>query len=1641
MLSAVCVFGETKVWKGPNNVGFNNPTYWEPSGDPTAEDDVVINNGLAVKVSSAIKVKSITVSGEGTRLLVGNASLAPQTIISTSGDLIVEDGAVMHVFAGELTDRSVFANAISDPSDATAAIYANPTVVSVGGTFSVSGGAVVYAENAPVTGAAVFFKPKDFVLAEDGRMDTESIGWSLVDLPTEVTAADVPAGGKFSKSSGASDYFYTFAFGAGHQYGYGAGYGGKSITTAVAYTEPVNSSWTSGLSYGSAYAPFLSGSPSGTWGNTYSRASGSIVVLATGSATIAGTMAASGIPNPNYPNIPGASGGGVWVCAETVDITATSSLCASGGICRGSVSYVNSPGGGGRISIGRRMSPSDWDKLAAANALPEEYLSIPLDSDGVLSVKGAPNPKSTLWADDGTATLVVPKEGFIILNVKSSPVEVVADGLEYKKTFVETSQIPTYSVPEYVADPSGSVGTVYLCEGWVVSNATKEIARGVGNTASFNADWRDAEHTLTWLWKKSSDVRTYRVGNSRCGAITVNGVRFENDVALPISDLPSSDEITAVPAEGCRFVGWTGLPCGFSTNKTVTVPIEIGSTITAVFESDNDSFTKKKWTNALGNNLWSAPGNWEPHGEPGSTDDVEISGSDCRVPVSALAHSVCVKPGAALLLFSTKSGADAVADNSVGWRHRHFLALDDFVVEGEVFVGGVGRAWTNMSVVIGGDLALSGNARMSVFATPLDESLESTSTNLYHAAEVVSVGGDISVVDSATLRPVCDRYTGTAVRFDVQGSFLLGAGARVDADGCGWDWRVYDGDPDPFATFTMRYPSGNDTETTFETRAKGVGYSFTIGAGYGNYGNGDWKTHPTYGRPYGYSAAPFLPGSPGGSYNASFPQLPGGGVVWLKCGERIKIDGTVSACAQRAFYCGSSGGSIWLIGRGMSVGSKALLTAAGGGTSDTQAYTSAGSGGRIAIALGISEVDMEALAMGETPEGLDYSDVITHATADVSGGPEGTKTGVIAQRYAPTGTVMTVIGPNAEKSIAISADILAGTPFPPYGISPAAPGDLISFVATDTGYGADPDYPDFARWACVGYVVSNATQEIAAGSGASFELVMPAEDIFVTWRWADRNVRVPFTGALGTGSGSLTADGATFDQEASIWRTGGDTVSLKAIPDEGSEFLYWAGDVPFGKARCNPIDLAVVENLKVRPVFRRAEGRTTRVWQKADGESGGFLDPSAWSGANIPGIEDDVVITSGVCFVTNVSSIYVGSLAVSNANTRLYVGFSSDMRRDEVKSGLAYIAGIEDARSIKLTSSLSAHSDEVSIVAARDVEVASGAQVCIGVPYFGHRAHGRLAAANLTLSGSSQIAVVAGTVEDGGDFTFASGAGFVEVAEVFSVGDTAVFRPFSDPDSGGSVKVSAPVFTLAQGAAVDARGTGFVRKSSGVHDCSAFGRGFGFYIGAGHGGDGAYKQGDPGTLDKVGLYGVAYGQLMAPVHPGSPNGEYSAPYMRGGGLVRIHSRSMSIAGRIDASAQGRAMSERYFFSGASGGGIWLTAGSFDFVPGAVLDVHGGHSSVQYESAGAGGRIAVSNCADNRVVSDFAQNGSSRGFKAMSKEKFEEEFPGVTVDVSRGVLYEYRTSPTVGQYAVDGEYTGEDGTFVYAIQTGMLFIVR
>ena len=843
-------------------------------------------------------------------------------------------------------------------------------------------------------------------------------------------------------------------------------------------------------------------------------------------------------------------------------------------------------------------------------------------------------------------------------------------------------------------------------------------------------------------------------------------------------------------------------------------------------------------------------------------------------------------------------------------------------------------------------LVVAGTSKLTFSANTIGGTEKLSFGEVYAGATKVLITEDFEISGSATVTAANDPKTGAAVRFEVGGNFFLGEKAKLTADETGFYW--YKGsNTDP------RKVGGEEgaTKGTYITQAPGRGYDYNKGGGYGGAGGG---TDSTYSKAYGYKYAPFLPGSPNGIYggdaNLKRAYHPGG-TVWLQCTGNAVIDGAVTAdSAQRQDVFGSaSGGGIWLLAANVTFGASARLSAHGGDAA-SNIYGSGGGGGRISIGIGLSNVEIAALAEGqETVDGVKTFDSLPVVTTDVT---QGFKNGV--NWGGKPGTTTLTVGSAVSLLVVDGSPLQATGVTPHYGLYGRAIGTPMTLTAE--AYGYDPA-DDSVRYAFGSFVVSNLTEQVDAGTDRSVTLTPDGEPLSLVWKWGAPQPTAVIRKPDHT---MLAVNGVSYETDATVWVEPGVSYVVSITPEAGYEFLNWTGDVPFGFEAENPVKFIFAKTSVVTPVVRPAEAPTTRTW---GGGTGSWTDPDAWTPqGNIPGLEDDVVIAGGTCNVPNY--LAAKSLTVSGGTLNV---------------------GTDKANSVRLAVS-------------GDVEI-SGGTVNFGIENFD--AHFKAdVGGDLALSGSAKLYVYGGVIE--GEYTHATGTSWVSVGGALTMGGTSTLYPVSSDYTGGSVVFKAASVTVGATAGVNADAAGY-RWLSGIEPPRAPGIGDTYTIGGGYGGKGNGCNG---------VYGNSYGNAWAPVEPGSPNGNQAEKIEnchKPGGLIRIHAQTMSIAGSLTANA-----SDGSVYGGASGGGIWLTADEFDFAATAKISATGGNSGFAdhaYWSQGGGGRIAIETGLTDGQFDQLLETGKIRR-KAYGEEMFTNRFSGVTVDVGGG--YEvYPATPVRG----------------------------
>ncbi len=184
-------------------------------------------------------------------------------------------------------------------------------------------------------------------------------------------------------------------------------------------------------------------------------------------------------------------------------------------------------------------------------------------------------------------------------------------------------------------------------------------------------------------------------------------------------------------------------------------------------------------------------------------------------------------------------------------------------------------------------------------------------------------------------------------------------------------------------------------------------------------------------------------------------------------------------------------------------------------------------------------------------------------------------------------------------------------------------------------------------------------------------------------------------------------------------------------------------------------------------------------------------------------------------------------------------------------------------------------------------------------------------------------------------------------------------RVACDGPSGGSVWLKFRDLTVAAGGVLNADGAGYWGGWSGHRG--------GYGPGAGSPGDNSGGGGGYGGAGGAGLHansygGKAYGDEQRPVLPGSggavslAGGTVVPTFLTGGGgLIRIESRSLTVAGTITANGANTTGNHP---GGAAGGGIYVRTDVLDGSPGGQLRANGRDAPSWEAGSGGGGRIAV-----------------------------------------------------------------------------------
>ena len=1628
-------FGADKAWTGAVDSAWETDGNWDPAGVPGTDDAVTIESGT-VKVKDKLSVGSLAIGANATvffgstgtsvteaymdypeadttrvfrvagdlsvagKLALGGRGRAKDLkdyveisnlVVSVGGNLTLSGAARVKVYAAPMPRDLVYnLKSTSKYQETFNNIWQSATVVQVGGTLTVGGTAILYPENDPMTGTPVVFKAAFCTVAEGAKVSADGLGWTWCDYTTAV-----PADSRYTQArmafQNASNKKTVFTLATGNE------------STETKFGGKTSSYGGSDRGYGSAYAPFLSGTPGDIY-NQITRGGGTVCLWVTGDLAVNGTVSALGSESgTGVWSVP--ASGSIWLMAHTATFGDNSKLTVEGRPAN--AGYGTYYGGcGGRISLGVGLSASEVEALVAGSTPADlglsSYETIAAPS---VNVSGGANTKvPSRPGQNGTMTTVFGSLSDVTVKVLCTPVEL--DGIEPAcgSHALARNSTQHFSAPEFGPNPAAPDDIAYGCLGYVVSNLTSEVTRG--DTTSFDLKLEDDSLFVTWLY--GDTYYKLEVAESAHATVKVDGA----DAAASYSDwVLSGDQktIEIVPEEGYEFYCWEGdLDAGETVRNPLVVSVVRARRVRAVMRPVTEP-TTVTWLGGEGD--WTDGEQWDTGYLPGPADDVVIPSGTCSAKL-VRAASLTLEGGSllvkeALSVGSLEVAADATLffgstgksvteaymaypDVSV---QRAFTVAGDLHVAGKLALGGRGRfkdiadyvEIEKLLVSVGGDFTLSGAARVKVYAAPMPRNLsynlkstskyQETFNNIWQSATVVQVGGALTVGDTAILYPENDPMTGTPVVFKAA-SCTVADGAKVSADALGWTWCEY--------TTAVPADSRNTQAHVANNSVTPKRYYFTLATGNGSTQT-DWNTATSsYGgsdRGYGSAYAPFLSGAPGDAYQGI---TRAGGTVCLWVTGDLTVNGTVSAQGQAWTSWGApTSGSIWLLARKTVIGDSAKVTARG---IDNQAAQGAGGcGGRVSLGIGLSEEEVEALATGSTPDdlGLAYDDAVASSAVDVHGGKKSSTT------YGQNGTATTVYGSLGDVSLTVLS-----TPVAALGVEPAYGSYTFERNTTETftapARGADPVEPDGIAYTCDGYVVSNATEEVASGPETSFSLKLTDSPLYVTWKWTAKSQGVVLTL---DGNVTATVNGETLTDSGTVFLAEGATATVEALPADGYEFLFWEGEVEYGKLKQNPLVYTANVARRLKPVVRRIAEPTTATWK---GGTGSWSDAAMWDTDNVPGLGDDVVIASGVCTAAN--WIQAKSLTLGGKSTKLQIAYTASDRLGEAGGEIA-----------------------------GDLAISGSAR--LDVAQRNRTRHGNLTVGgDLTLAGSAVLAIAAGPA-DGERFTMVKGGGVLSVGGTFAMKDTSTLIPNCEPYTGLGVVVTADRFTLDAQAKVDAIGLGWACIEGLKPDTLAPGKSWAYTVGSGYGGRG-------NDNDNPGKGGATYGNSLAPIHPGSPKCYYSdgSSYnpngdTPGGGSIRIHAARVVLNGKLDATGGTPGT-----LGAPSGGGIWVTASAKLKVGPTAQLIAKGKTASSYGGHGGGGRIALGVRLTDEQVAALAAgepdvlpgNCAKVTVYEGTNTQFAVDFPGATACVDAGA-----------------KYPNGEGTVRYlkGLEPGLMLIVR
>ena len=957
------------------------------------------------------------------------------------------------------------------------------------------------------------------------------------------------------------------------------------------------------------------------------------------------------------------------------------------------------------------------------------------------------------------------------------------------------------------------------------------------------------------------------------------------------------------------------------------------------------------WTGKGDGTSWHDKRNWD-QGIPTRTTRASIpTGAKVHVPSRATAGSLFVANGASLYIACTGETAQAAFPSQPAGTGVRLDIAGPMTSLGSIAVGGLNNRYDSIEISVGGKLTLAGNAAFHIYSRRGDFTNEAAipPVAFLEGGAHVRVSGKTRLKDHSTIYPHCHQASGLSVVFSLR-DLEIGPDAAFSADLAGWS--LVDG---------VRHGLGAGTG----------------GGTYGGFGGG------TDAKLYGFSQAPFYPGSPAGTH--ADRGIEGGGAIRIDA-RNVFLEGSLHANGYPDPRGGNSvatgsGGSVFLTCAKLTARETASIEAEGGHwTGDRQ---NCGGGGRVAIITG-SPNGEEIKTLYETGD----SDNLITLTDDMAGPStpypglvsvigghgQGYKTAPDAPRHGRDGTAVLMTTRRDKPFLMVSGDLIVDST-PPYGVYEIAGGhtnlSAPKYIPVEGSHG-------LSRHVCTGYAWRNADGDMRKGTTTKAELDVEADTTFI---WAYKTIEHYFRA---TAAGENLGDS---------WYPAGVTLSIAAPMTYGNgNFIGWEGDVEETNRHSNVQIFQITKPTSLVAVYRLPKG-TKPVENKWTGDATNGLWETAgnWSAGRVPGPYDAVSIPAEAQIdITVPVAIY--SLSAEK-DACLHFHSQGDDFHDS--TGLQPVSrGCRQA---------------IVLRTAGDITL-DGAKVSLGGVNNNAHSVRLIAGGDLHLLGDAVLAVHASYGDASKKWDelawqdFKEGGARVIVTGKTSLDDSSAIYVCNNRKSGLGVILDLQDLSIAKQAKIDGNAGGW-----GWDDYCHCGLGVG--QGGAYGGAGG---------DNPRTYGFA----CAPFYPGSP-GLNASSEAGGGASIRIAAKDITLDGTI--TANGADVDGNC----GSGGAIWITCSTLTPSKTAVLSARGGQWDACNHFCGGGGRIAVmTGTPDAEQIDSLYETGSCENALVVltAPDAIGDFTTPFTIDVKGGRGQARKIDPTRHRH-------GADGTFAWLMKRG------